>query len=157
MSFNTKSHKLYIYMTKISGKMGKSDTYKEFLLLLNPSYVSVWFIHLSTYFYHFVRFTKIYHIYIYIYIYIYIRGSLNNPCCNCSFEPEIIKIGQSSHEMYSNNILNFQESTIILNALTKKVLKLIECTIYILAQRLECSPMAQETWVQSQVESYQRL
>ena len=27
----------------------------------------------------------------------------------------------------------------------------------ILAQRLECSPMARETWVQSQVESYQRL
>ena len=25
------------------------------------------------------------------------------------------------------------------------------------AQRLECSPMARETWVQSQVESYQRL
>ena len=26
-----------------------------------------------------------------------------------------------------------------------------------MAQRLECSPMARETWVQSQVESYQRL
>ena len=26
-----------------------------------------------------------------------------------------------------------------------------------LAQRLECSPMARETWVQSQDESYQRL
>ena len=26
-----------------------------------------------------------------------------------------------------------------------------------LAKRLECSPMARETWVQSQVESYQRL
>ena len=26
-----------------------------------------------------------------------------------------------------------------------------------LAQRLECSPIARETWVQSQVESYQRL
>ena len=25
-----------------------------------------------------------------------------------------------------------------------------------LAQRLECSPMARETWVQSQVESYQK-
>ena len=36
-------------------------------------------------------------------------------CCSCSFEPEIIKIGQSSH-----NILNFQESTTILNACTKK-------------------------------------
>ena len=31
-----------------------------------------------------------------------------------------MKIGQSSHEMYGNNILNFQESTTILNACTKK-------------------------------------
>ena len=38
----------------------------------------------------------------------------------CSFEPEIIKIGQSSHTMYSNNIVNAQESTPILNACTKK-------------------------------------
>ena len=41
-------------------------------------------------------------------------------CCSCSFEAEIIKISQSSHKMYSNNILNFQESTTILNACTKK-------------------------------------
>ena len=38
---------------------------------------------------------------------------------SCSFEPEIIKVGQSSHTMYSNNILNFQESTTILSACTK--------------------------------------
>ena len=38
---------------------------------------------------------------------------------SCSFEPEIIEIGQSSHEMYSNNIVNFQASTTILNASTK--------------------------------------
>ena len=44
----------------------------------------------------------------------------SNCCCSCSFEPEIIKIGQSSHKMYSNNIVNFQESTTILNACTKK-------------------------------------
>ncbi len=31
-------------------------------------------------------------------------------CCSCSFEREILKIGQSSHKMYSNDILNFQES-----------------------------------------------
>ena len=38
--------------------------------------------------------------------------------------------------MYSNNILNFQESTRILNACTKK--KLIECTTYInLARELK--------------------
>ena len=48
-------------------------------------------------------------------------------CCSCSFEPEIIKIGQSSHKLYSNKILNLQESTTILNAYTKKVWKLIEC------------------------------
>ena len=41
-------------------------------------------------------------------------------CCSCSFEPEIIKLGQSSHKIYSNNILNFQESLTILNACTKK-------------------------------------
>ena len=44
----------------------------------------------------------------------------SNCCCSCSFKPEIIKICQSSHKMYSNNILNFQESTTILNACTKK-------------------------------------
>ena len=50
--------------------------------------------------------------------------------CSCSFEPEIIKIGQSSHKMYSNSILNFQESMTILNACTKKVWKIIEGTTY---------------------------
>ena len=52
----------------------------------------------------------------------------SNCCCSCSFEPEIIRIGQSSH---SNKILNFQESTTILNACTKKVWKLIEGTSYV--------------------------
>ena len=41
-------------------------------------------------------------------------------CCSYSFEAEIIKIGQSSHKMYCNNIENFQESTTFLNACTKK-------------------------------------
>ena len=54
----------------------------------------------------------------------------SNLCCNCSFEAEIIKIDQSSHKIYSNNILNFQESTTILNAHSKKVWKLIVCTSY---------------------------
>ena len=44
----------------------------------------------------------------------------SNCCCSCWFEPEIIKIGQSSHKMYSNNIVNFQEPTPILNACTRK-------------------------------------
>ena len=44
----------------------------------------------------------------------------SNSCCSCSFEREIIKIGQSSHKMYSNHIVNFQEATTILNACIKK-------------------------------------
>ena len=47
----------------------------------------------------------------------------SNCYCSCLFEPEIIKIGQSSHKMHSNNILSFQESTTILNAHTKKSLE----------------------------------
>ena len=44
-----------------------------------------------------------------------------NSCCSCSFEPEIIKTGQSSHKVYSNNLLNFKESTTILNAHTDRL------------------------------------
>ena len=44
----------------------------------------------------------------------------SNCCCNCSFEAEIIKIGQSSYKIYSNNIVNFQEFTMILNTYTIK-------------------------------------
>ena len=44
-------------------------------------------------------------------------------CCSCTFKPEIIKIGRSSHNMYSNNMLNFQVSTTILNACIKKSLE----------------------------------
>ena len=44
----------------------------------------------------------------------------SNCCCSCLFEPEIIKIDQAYHTMYSNNIVNFQESTTILNAFTEK-------------------------------------
>ena len=52
----------------------------------------------------------------------------SNCCCSCSFEPEMIEIDQSSRKMYSNKILNFQESTTILNLHTKKVWNLIVCT-----------------------------
>ena len=55
----------------------------------------------------------------------------SNWCCSCWFEPEIIKSSQSSHKMYSNNILNLQESTPISNACTKKVWRLIEYTTYL--------------------------
>ena len=51
----------------------------------------------------------------------------SNCCCSCSFEPEIMKVGQSSYKMYNNNILHFQGSTTILNACTKKSLE-TECT-----------------------------
>ena len=44
----------------------------------------------------------------------------SNCCCSYLFEPEIIKIGQSSHKMYSNNILNFQESTTIYSPSLKR-------------------------------------
>ena len=50
----------------------------------------------------------------------------SNCCCICSFEPEMIKIGQSSHKMYSNKILKFQESTTILNTWTKKTGNLLK-------------------------------
>ena len=48
------------------------------------------------------------------------QSGFSSCCCSCSFEPESIKIGQSSHKMYSYNILNFLESCTILNACTKK-------------------------------------
>ena len=60
-----------------------------------------------------------------------IKCVYSNCCWSCWFEHEIIKICQSSHKMYSNNIVNFQVSTTILNAHTKKVWKLIVCTSYI--------------------------
>ena len=59
------------------------------------------------------------------------RKVYSNSCCSCSFEHGIIKIGQSSHKMYSNKILSFHESTTILNSCTKKVWKLIESTTYL--------------------------
>ena len=61
----------------------------------------------------------------------------SNCCCSCSFESEIIKIGQSSHKMYSNKILNFQESTTNLNAYTKNVWKLIEGTLYFTFNKID--------------------
>ena len=45
----------------------------------------------------------------------------SNCCCRCSFEREIIKIGQSSNRLYNNNIMNFQESTTVLNSVQKSL------------------------------------
>ena len=47
-------------------------------------------------------------------------GCIPIPTVAVHFEPDIIKIGQSFHKMYSDNIVNVQESTTILNACTKK-------------------------------------
>ena len=59
----------------------------------------------------------------------------SNYCCSCSIKPEIIKFGQPSHKMYSNNILNVQESTTILNTCTKGLetdhMRLVYIYIYI--------------------------
>ena len=73
------------------------------------------------------------------------RGVYSNCSCICSLEPEIIKIGQSSHKMYSNNIVNFQESTTILNSYTKKSGNLLKVScmyiyiyIYILLLAIFC-------------------
>ena len=66
-------------------------------------------------------------------------------CCSCSFEPEILKIGQSSHKLYSYNIVNCQESMTIWNAHTKKVWKLIVCTSYIsIVKHLQCISIVKE-------------
>ena len=59
----------------------------------------------------------------------------SNSWCIYKFEPEIIKTGQSSHNMYINYILNFQWSTTILNAHTNKVWKPIVCTLFIYWER----------------------
>ena len=56
--------------------------------------------------------------------------------CSCSFKPEIIEISQSSHKMYSNDMVNFQESPTILNACTKKSVKFIEGTTYVCVYRI---------------------
>ena len=47
----------------------------------------------------------------------------SNCCCSCSFAPEIIKIGLSCHNMYSNNIVNFQESYTNFKCLYKKLIE----------------------------------
>ena len=46
-----------------------------------------------------------------------------------------------ARKMYNNNILNFQETTTILNAHTKNVWKLIVCTSYM--NKNNCSKISQ--------------
>ena len=64
----------------------------------------------------------------------------SNSCCSFSIEAEIIKIGQSSQKMYSNNVLNFQKYTTILNACTKKSGNLLKAPrIWLLLKRFQAS------------------
>ena len=58
----------------------------------------------------------------------------SNCCCSCLFEPEIIRIGQSSHKMYSNNILIFSKVYENFKCLYKRFWKLIEGISYFLRQ-----------------------
>ena len=59
----------------------------------------------------------------------------SNSYCSYKFAPKQEKIGQSSHKEYNNNILKYLEFTAIINASTKKVWKLIECTSYLIVER----------------------
>ena len=76
----------------------------------------------------------------------------SNCCCSCWFEPEIMKIGQSSHKMYSNNIVNFQECTAILNSCTRKSGNLLKsprnCTNVSVIAWLELEPVYYNAAVQ---------
>ena len=73
----------------------------------------------------------------------------SNCCCSCSFEREIIKIGQSSHKIYSNN--NFQECTTILNACTKKSGNLLKAPHILWLFIIIFSHKSQQLWIVSDV------
>ena len=65
----------------------------------------------------------------------------SNCCCSCSYEPEIIKIGQSSHKIYSNNTLNFQESPTIwmpVQKMSGNLLHALRIYIYIYTRACVC-------------------
>ena len=70
----------------------------------------------------------------------------SNSYYNCSFEPGIIKIGQSSHKIYSNNMLNFQESTTILNACTKKSRNLLNAPRMFRSWKIQFSLFCINKW-----------
>ena len=66
----------------------------------------------------------------------------SNCGCSCSFKPEIIRIGQSSHKMYSNNILIFSRVYDNFKCLYQKILELywrhhVYIYIYIVITPLE--------------------
>ena len=64
----------------------------------------------------------------------------SNCCCSYSFEPEIIKIGQSSHKIYSNNILNFSRVYDNFKCHTKKSENLLKAPRKWSQVRLKNSP-----------------
>ena len=70
------------------------------------------------------------------------------------------KIELNSVLMLNSIVLNrivFNIQTVYLSLSELFEIELFICIKRSPSQRLECSPMARETWVQSQVESYQRL
>ena len=81
----------------------------------------------------------------------------SNCCSSCSFEPEIIQIGQSSDKIYSNNILNYQESTPILNACTKKSLETYWRHHVVQTYEVEGLLFIFRNWVYSNLNSYKLI
>ena len=82
----------------------------------------------------------------------------SNCCCSCSFEPEVIKIGQSSHNMYSNNIVNFQESTTNINAHYEKSLETYwsHHVFLIKADISRCGDLS-NLWIEPRPESIKKM
>ena len=78
----------------------------------------------------------------------------SNCCCSWSFKPEIMKIGQSSHKMSSNNIVYFQESTTISKAHTKNVWKLVVCTSNVPFSLVSLILLAEQTFVNNYVYNF---
>ena len=83
----------------------------------------------------------------YIYIYICVCGCVCGERVDFDESVKMIKIRgkvdkSNTYNGFRNNISFFINGN---------------SSVGTLAQRLGCSPMARETWVQSQVESYQRL
>ena len=70
----------------------------------------------------------------------------SNCSFSCSFELEIIKIGQSSHKIYSNNIVNFQASTTILNVCTKKSGNLLKAPRIYSIYKMGCKKRYENRW-----------
>ena len=78
----------------------------------------------------------------------------SNSCCSCSFKPEILKIGQSSHKMYRNNILIFLRVYDNFKCPYEKSLETIVCTLCLLRvqnvkQRGKIPPVFNSTFIKA--------